>query len=308
MKIPPTKKYYLDHLPLFLKSPDLISYHGRGKGGGEVVFEKIIKVYKESGQTSIQTISSKVSFIKRFIIIFKLKRAATLVLTAGVRDIDLLFFSIIFRKKVYVYLQVPYHKSISFKKDSIHFMVVKLYLFVIKMKARLIFSNSSQTLEFSNKKTKVILPIFSSDIVKEKIKFHKISKPQIIFGTAFRLNEERGIGSKDLKGLIKVLQKINEIVTAKGVKFKVLHFGEFNSGISKEIQKQFSEILFSGYKKQWIYEDVDAFIFFSNYEGFGLAPLEASSKKLVFVNDAFPKDLFECSPNIYPISELFKLL
>jgi hypothetical protein len=302
------KLYYLEDLPLFLKSFNLISYHGKGKGGGEVVFEKIIKLYQKRGNTSINTISSKTNILNRFNIIFKLNRGATLFLTAGLRDIDLLFFSIIFKKNIYVYLQVPYHKSISFKKDSIHFLLVKLYLFIINKKAKLIFCNSTQTLGSNNKKTRIILPIFSSDIIKEKIKLYKLNKPQIIFGTAFRLNKERGIGSKDIEGLIVFLKKVKEIVEAKGIKFKVFHFGEFNQSISKDIQKQFNEIAFLGYKKKWIDVEVDAFVFFSNYEGFGLAPLEASSKTPVFVNYAFPKDLLICSPNIYPINDIFEIL
>ena len=49
------------------------------------------------------------------------------------------------------------------------------------------------------------------------------------------------------------------------------------------------------------------FIFLSNYEGFGLSAFEASQEgKIVFVNKAFPSELYELNSNINVIDTTVK--
>lgn len=297
--------YCLNDLPFLTKSIGLISFHGLGKGGGEKVLQKISEIYEQCFSKSYQSISSATSFKMR---ILAVKKSNNFLLTAGLRDIDLIVLSIFLNKKFSVYIQVPYHKSISLKTDFTHFILVKIYMIIVQKYAEKIFVNASLTVPFSSLKKTVLLPILSSEMVQNKIEFTRIVKQKIIIGTAFRLNTERGIGSKDIEGLISLCIKIDAHLIAKNIEFELQHFGEFEKDLATKMRNSFPKIKFNGYKNNWISNDVDAYVFLSKYEGFGLAPLEASAKKLVFVNDAFPKELFKCSPNIYPIEKIFEII
>lgn len=300
-------KYYLDNLPELLPSPGLISCHGRGKGGGEVVLEKILKLYKQNNITP-KTITSKDSFASRVWPILRLKNNDSILLTSGLRDLDVIALCILLRKKFAVYVQVPYLKSCDFKGDLVHYLLVRTYLILIRIFSKYIFVNSAETLGIKSTKAIVLLPVTYSEIVKEKIFLRKLDKSCVVFGTASRLFAERGIGSKDPDGLIDICLRTDKILGKKGIEFKIVHFGEVDIQIANSIRSRFNKIEFCGYNKHWTDADVDLFIFNSRYEGFGLAPLEASAKKPVFVNEAFPEELLACSPNIYPINDLFGIL
>tara|TARA_R110001583_G_scaffold69696_8_gene197578 strand:+ start:4538 stop:5464 length:927 start_codon:yes stop_codon:yes gene_type:complete len=303
-----TENYYLDDLLKFFKTIDLLSLHGRGKGGGEVVSKKILNYYSSvKNNSEISIVSSKYSFIKRFLCIKKLRKSDIILFTAGIRDVDVILFSIFLGKKFNVYNQVPYQKAINFKIDAIHFLLVKLYIFLLENFCTFVLSNSASALKL-NRKIEILLPILSNEIVFKKIPLKKINKKNIVFGTAFRLNKERGIGSKDIDGLISFCKRISKLMEEKSINFSVIHYGEFDEEIASRIKNNFSNIEFVGYTLNWFEKDIDAYFFISKYEGFGLAPLEASNYKPVFVNDVFPKEIFLCSPNIYLINEIFKII
>ena len=92
-------KYYLDNLPELLHSPGLISWHGRGMGGGEVVFEKILKLYKQNN-INPKTIASKDNFARRVWSILRLKKNESILLTSGIRDLDVIAFCILLISKL----------------------------------------------------------------------------------------------------------------------------------------------------------------------------------------------------------------
>jgi len=301
------KKYYLNNLSDFLPSLQLLSFHGKGRGGGEVLVDRIIKIYSKSNKNkNLKIISCNENLLLRISEILKNRDGS--LFTAGLRDLDIISLSIVLRKKFNIYNQVPYHKAIKFKKDPVHYLLVKFYFFIIKYFANQIFINSLECIPFTTQRVITLLPIMEQKKLINKIEFNKYTKKTLTLGTVFRLTEERGIGSKDYAKMIDFLLKMNKCTSNKNIEFKVIHCGDFNEKLQKKITNKFNKIEFLGFKKNWCSINVDAYFFISKYEGFGLAPYEASFKNLVFVNDAFPKELFESSPNIYPIENIFQII
>lgn len=301
--------YFLDDLPYFFDSIQILSVHGKGKGGGEIVAEKIMSLFAQS-QTVPKTIkiSSEDGFLKRFRTIYKAKKTSAIFLTSGLRDIDLLVYCVLLRKKAALYNQVPFLKATSFTKDFIHYLLVKTYVFVVKSKAITLFTNSEECIRIRGKENKVILPFFKKDLVLEACNRIDVNKPELVFGTAFRLNTERGLGSKDLNAIVNFCKRVNEKLKKKEVAFTIKHFGQFEEKLALLLKEQIPNIEFHGYTENWTEHKVDAYFFISRYEGFGLAALEASSKAPVYVNEAFPKELFSSSPNVHTLESLFKTL
>jgi hypothetical protein len=304
------KNYYLDDLPFLLSSINSLSVHGKGKGGGEVVIEKILALYVDLKKNlNISRISSEDGFLKRFLFIFNTKKRETILLTAGLRDTDLIFFCFLLNKKAFVYNQVPYLKASSIKKDVVHYTLVRLYVFLLKLKIITIFTNSKSCITIKGKDIKVILPILKKEQVISPSQHLNFDKAHINFGTAFRLNSERGRGSKDIEGLVLFCKQMDQILKKKGIDFKVTHFGQYEETLKLQLQNEFHNIEFKGYATDWIeHSEIDAYFFISRYEGFGLAALEASSKKPVYVNEAFPEELFSSSTNIHKIDTLFDII
>ena len=301
--------YFLDDLPHFFHSIQILSVHGKGKGGGEIVAEKIMSLFAQS-QTAPKTIKigSEDGFLKRFLAIYKSKTTSTILLTAGLRDIDLLVYCVLLHKKVNLYNQVPFLKATSFTKDFMHFFFVKIYAFVLRSKAITLFTNSKNCIHIKGKENKVILPFFKKELVSTTCKPVDVNKMELVFGTAFRLNTERGLGSKDLNAIINFCKRVDEKLKKRGVSFSVKHFGQFEEKLALILQEQIPNIEFHGYTENWTEHKVDAYFFISRYEGFGLAALEASSRAPVYVNEAFPKELFLNSSNVHTLEYLFKIL
>jgi hypothetical protein len=304
------KNYYLDDLPLFLNSISSLSVHGKGKGGGEVVIEKILVLYSDlKKNVNISRISGEDGFLKRFLFIFNTNKRETILLTAGVRDIDLIFFCFLLNKKAFIYNQVPYLKAASKKKDIVHYLLVRLYVFLLKLKIITIFTNSKSCITIKGKDIKVILPILKKEQVISPAQHLSFNTSLINFGTAFRLNTERGRGSKDIEGLVLFCKQMDQVLKKKGINFKVTHFGQYEENLKLQIQNEFQNIEFKGYTSDWIENsEIDAYFFISRYEGFGLAALEASLKKPVYVNEAFPEELFSSSTNIHKLDTLFDII
>ncbi len=304
------KNYFLDDFPIFLNAIHSLSVHGKGKGGGEVVVEKIVALYSNlKADSDISKISGEDSFFKRFLFILKTKKPGAILLTAGLRDIDVILFCFLLNKKAFVYNQVPYLKAASIKKDVVHYLFVRLYVFLLELKFITIFTNSKSCITIKGKDIKVILPILKKEKVISPSQTLHFNKPQINFGTAFRLNTERGMGSKDLEGLVLFCKQIDKILQQKGIDFKVTHFGQYEDALKLKLKNEFNNIEFKGYTSNWIENtEIDAYFFISRYEGFGLAALEASSKKPVYVNDAFPEELFLSSTNIYTLETLLETI
>jgi len=74
------KTYYLNDLPLLLNSLSLISYHGMGRGGGEIVANKIIDYYLPINK-NLKILNCTNSLFKRFISLLKTKKKDIILFT-----------------------------------------------------------------------------------------------------------------------------------------------------------------------------------------------------------------------------------
>jgi hypothetical protein len=309
MKIMKSKKpYVLDQIPNFLPMLQAITVHGKGKGGGEVV-ANIIKDLYSNNDIKIDTIIA--GKIKNVLAITGRSNyspmSIPILLTAGLRDLPLAIFLILRRINYSVYIQVPYHKSKTIK-DLPHFILAILFENIVVRCSKFVISNSAQCLSDRFTPNAIVLPI-TQDVLKANAieKLVKDTSPlqkSFIFVTACRFNKERGIGSRNINAWIKFLETCAQENLLSNKSYKVIHYGECDPDIKNVFVSAGLPITFAGYDTNWLHKNCDAYLFFSNYEGFGLAAFEASlTHSPVIVSPSFPDELVDLRKNIFRLHD-----
>lgn len=247
---------------------DCIVFHGLANGGGEKVITKIQSFFPSSNFISHKEFQFR-----------KLIKGRKILFTSGPRDTLYILICLLLGRKVYTYVQVPFYKTMSIIRP-VHFILCLAYYFFINLTK--VYSNSKNSSKYIFN-CEVILPITLKEF-KLCTKAHMrrdINKNK--FFTACRLNDEIGKPSRNLNFIIEFLKNNNNK--------QLFHFGEISSQNMK-ILSTFTNYNFMGYHKNWIeYVDGQA-IFFSNFEGFGLAAFEAACEGIpVFVSKGFPMEL-----------------
>lgn len=300
----PNKPFTLDQIPNLLPMLKVITVHGKGKGGGEVVASKIVEIYSKKNKKIHPIIAGQ---IKNLIQLIKHSNdnlsSIPILLTAGLRDLPLAIFLIFKRIEYSVYVQVPYHKAKTIKDPS-HFILAILFENIVIKYSKFVISTSVQCLPDRCPPNAVVLPVTQKNLqmtainnfVKEIFPFRK----SFVFVTACRFNKERGIGSRNLNAWIRFLETCAEENSLRKNSYKVIHFGECDPDIKNIFVSNGFPITFAGYDSDWLHQDCDAYLFFSNYEGFGLAAFEASSTHIpVIVSSSFPNELVDLRKNIF---------
>jgi hypothetical protein len=299
--------YTLSDLPSLMDTPSCITVHGLGKGGGELVSKKISKIFDLDESQLIGYSSGTLSLIKS---IFQKGNRSQVFCTAGPRDIFVIILCAITFHPAYVYLQVPYHKTISWK-DPIHLFLVGFFQVLVLMLTRTVFVNSKNSrIPLSFRQQLVILPITEDELSGLGEKRFKSTEPKNLKSNTIylvgRYNKERGLGSRDLKGVTSLAQEVAEYNKNAAVKLSIVHYGESDPEIRTKLMKESnSAITFNGFLEDWVPQVKGDVLFLSNYEGFGLAAFEASKAGLpVYVNEAFPKELISSTTGIKRVYSL----
>lgn len=292
----------LNDFPALLQIPSCVTVHGIGKGGGELVARKLSHVFKMSDSQLLAFSSGWESVLKG---VFHNRKYGHVLCTAGPRDIAVLLTSALMFRRADVYLQVPYHRSITWR-DPVHLIVVLLYIALVTLLARGIFVNSADTGRcILFRQTVTILPVYRKELdaaqsLKPIIKILNSQAPRI-FNVVCRLNIERGRGSRDIEGLRRFVCEVANWNLSGGFPTVINHYGECEPEIEAMLVKHASgAIRFQGYVADWIHRSKGPLVLFSLYEGFGLAAFEAAlAGRQVYVNEAFPPELLVAAPNIH---------
>lgn len=287
-----------------------MTVHGEGRGGGEKVACSIVRSYELKG-TEISIVQASLAKrelgqLKRNSISGSWQRGGAniqLLLTSGPRDISLMVYAILNRIPFAVYVQVPYSNAITFR-DPIHALAVKFYIWLCRRFAQAILANSQPTAEAISPRASVVLPIMAAPSGKvprvvEGVDYSELPSSNVYLVTACRYFPERGRGSRDLKALKKLLVECRENNDRCGRKVFVRHYGDVHAEIRKQLKEYDDVLSYMGFDPRWREVEAGPFFFFSVYEGFGLAALEAAETgKSVVVNGAFPSDLTLVAPLI----------
>ena len=293
---------YLKDLKKIIDYPSFISYHGgsryKARGGGEKVLQNIVNIYNFN-QERISRVNSGLK--NRIILLIKchINHKGRPLLMAGPRDIPLIMISFLLGKRANIYIQVPYLKAITIK-DPIHGIISIFYIVACILFAHKILKNSSSTINLSFlRKTIILLPINClSEYQNFKIDIDRDDKYQINF--VCRLFPERGVGSRDFKNMLRLADEIALYNKSNQKKILLNHWGDAENNLIYELKKHSCNYFYNhGFEDEWYLKAKGRMIFISNYEGFGLAPLEAASYGFkTFVNEAFPIELLNCNNSI----------
>jgi hypothetical protein len=225
-------------------------------------------------------------------------------LAAGPRDLPLLLICAWRRRPFVVYLQVPYTQAITWR-DPLHATGVLAFLGLVHLLARRVLANSGNSARaLSRRKVELVWPLTASelraDVVKRLPEPAFASDALLTIDVVCRLAIERGIGSRDVDALARLLRECRERHAAGGSAVRVRHFGECSPRIQAELQRIGGPIVsFEGYHDDWVAAGRGPVVLLSRYEGFGLAAFEASrAGRLVYVNEAFPDELILLCPSI----------
>ncbi|WP_269622130.1 hypothetical protein [Prochlorococcus marinus] len=293
---------YLSDLPSLISKPSSIIYHGLGAiGGGEIVAEKIIDLFKIS-QSNIYTHRLNILILLRHI--FKKTNGRPFCLS-GPRDIPIIIFAFLCIRRADVYLQVPYHLSIT-RNRPIHLFSVLIYLLLVNFCSKTVLVNSSNTGKYVLfKKTIVVLPILNSDLYNRSlaVTINPKSSSKKVITLSCRLELEQGSPSKDIPSILRLSNEVSKYNLDNNIQCEIIHFGFCHESIKQILlDASLGSIKFFDYDPLWLNHISNTVVFLSLYEGFGLAPFEASCRGAnVFVNEAFPKELLELAPNIHRI-------
>ena len=293
---------FLKDLKQIIECPSYISYHGgsryKARGGGEKVLQNIIDIYNLNNK-NISNVNSGIN--KRIILLVKclFKNKGRPLLMAGPRDIPLILISFFLGKRANIYIQVPYLKSISIK-DPLHAIVSILYIFMCTLFAEKILKNSSATINLNLfRETIIILPI-NCISQYQNIKVNNNKEDFFQFNFVCRLFPERGIGSRDFKNMLRLAREIATFNKSSQKKLFLNHWGDAEKTLIYELKKHTNNYFNNyGFENEWYLKARGKMIFISNYEGFGLAPLESASYGFeTYVNEVFPIELFNCNKSI----------
>lgn len=273
----------------------MVSVHGEAKGGGERVARNIQEIYNSQSKT-VKLVNYKEArgCVTKFNI-------STVFLTSGLRDYFNLLYFISKGVRTVIYIQVPYHKAASVK-HPIHLIATWIFLItVLALKIELFVNSKNVVPKILQKRSTLVLPI-SQRLEVNGAKNKYTPSDNFVLVTACRLNIEAGLGSRDLKSLIRLLEECRALSDSGGIKYSVLHFGDVHPSVALKFVDYLDVIEFCGFQENWYDTVCDVFFFFSNYEGFGLAAYEASRTGTVtIVNEAFPEELMLVADNIQRI-------
>lgn len=214
----------------------------------------------------------------------------------GPRDILWLLFSKILRKKIIIYVQVPFHKKVE-GNLTVYSLLVYIYIYIISKED----CYAGSVMSFLNPPPKILYPISTRRMESLKKDIKPINFNDGI-NFAFRFTKEKGNQSKDLI----LFKKIVTAARKDGI--PVNHYGPFDKSLvdsyfdNKE-EKEY--IKFNGFVSDWQNQIKGVFVHLTNYEGFGLAPVESSLMGIpTFVNKNLPNTAWKVSPNMNLISKI----
>lgn len=288
----------LSDLPHRLPDLQLVIVHGGGRGGGEFVAEKALAEFAAAGQTIALVAASDRAGMVRAIRGQSGNPGIRVLFTAGMRDLP----GALAAKKAGVsyatYLQVPYFRAMS-PRDPVHAAAVIAMTAFHRMYAAHNFVNSQASWPgwFD---AETLAPITAGELNADAPPPPLSPSGDLTIATACRLFTERGKGSKDTDSLLRLIDEIRRYNCSGAAKrqIRVVHYGDVDGAHAAMFSRHADVIQLRGYSRTWLHDDaINAFFFFSRYEGFGLAPLEATrAKRPVFVNEGFPNELRLCCP------------
>ena len=291
----------LDDLVSCTSDVKVLTQHGIGKGGGELVAESLALAW---GIPHSSRITHKSGIWDVLLNVIRSSSRGRVMCTAGPRDIPVITLLSFMGQRPYVYLQVPFIKSITWK-DPLHLITVLIYLFLLLFLAKRIFVNSTETAKsiiFRN--VTIILPIWRADFLKIAKRHNKQRKRwQSDWNIVCRLTRERGRGSRDLCGIKRLAIEIAEWNRSSNRKVVFHHFGDCSLDIMTDLSvKSEGGIVFHGFTPNWLSLSNGPIVLLSLYEGFGLAAFEAAvDGRDVYVNEAFPFDLIDICKTIHQV-------
>lgn len=289
----------LSDLPRRLPDLQLIIVHGGGRGGGEFVAEKILTEFAAAGRAIDLVAASDRAGMVRAIRSQSGNPGIRILFTAGMRDLPGALAAKMAGVLYATYLQVPYFRAMSLR-DPVHAAAVTAMTAFHRMFAAHNFVNSQASWPgwFD---AETLAPITADELNADAPSAPLPPSGGLTIATACRLFTERGIGSKDTTSLLRLIDEIrrHNRAGAGGRQVQLVHYGDVDDTHAAMFSSHADVIQLRGYSRTWLYDDaeIDAFFFFSRYEGFGLAPLEATkTNRPVFVNEGFPDELRRCCP------------
>lgn len=291
----------LSDLPSLLRTPSFVTVHGIGQGGGELVARKLAGIFGIGDARLLAYSSGTPAVLKG---VYHQRAHGHVLCTAGPRDIAVLLMSALMFRRADVYLQVPYHRSVTWR-DPVHLVMILLYIILVMTLARRIFVNSTGTgRSILLRQRTIVLPVarHELDAVRISACMDMISPPHMprTFNVVCRLNRERGRGSRDLEGLRRFVREVADWNQCGGFPTVIDHYGECELTIKAMLlEGARGAIRFHGHVSDWLLRNSGPLVLISRYEGFGLAAFEAASAgRQVYVNEAFPHELLAAVPRI----------
>lgn len=294
----------LSDLPRRLPRPGLLSVHGAGRGGGEVVADKIRAVYAGQGWP-VPVLASTGALRARWTAIAAMPPGQPALLTAGPRDLPLLLACAWLRRPCAVYLQVPYWRALTWR-DPLHAAGVLAYLAAVALVARPVLVNAAATaVGLWGRRADVVWPITDAerdapgDAHPVTADGDGMPEPATI-DVVCRLAVERGRGARDLEALERLLAECRERRDGRRTGPSVRHFGDCAPLLRRRLERAGGEaVSFLGHRTDWVRAGRGPVVLVSRYEGFGLAAFEAArAGRQVYVSEAFPDDLMRLCPTI----------
>lgn len=299
-------KHLLDDFPKLAPEITAITVHGAGRGGGEKVSQYVREIYEAQSQPLEVYATGSGSLLKcslqRFLA--NTRKRQHLLAMAGPRDIPLLLACVVRRCSFSVYLQVPYMRATTWRQP-LHAALTVFYFLIIYLFAKNIYAVSRNALPWAWRRAQIVLPLTAMADCPQALRDTPLARANdapLYLVTACRLFPEHGLGSRDIAALEQLLQECARHNQAHSRQFHVLHYGDVEECIRQSLTVYSQVLTHKGYDADWVRASAAPCFFFSRYEGFGLAAYEAAQHgRLVFVNQGFPQELIETSPNIIPL-------
>lgn len=287
----------LSDLPDLLPDLRLLVIHGEGRGGGERAAAKIDDAYRAKGSTIDVIGSGNRSALKAAIQALRGGPGTSVLFSGGMRDLPGVLAARTAGVGFAAYFQVPYLRSLSIS-DPVHAAAVMGMVGFNRLFARNIFVNSGQGWPLWLQ-GRTLLPIVDAErVVQRPAKWPVAGLVRL--ATACRLFSERGHGSKDVESMLRLIEEVRIYNQAQnGQRIELVHYGDVDAYHAALLDPHHDVLERRGYAMDWYTADslVNGYFFFSHYEGFGLAPLEATKSGCpVFVNEGFPPELLTCGP------------